>query len=141
MLENHTGTWRFGVYEVDTRELQLRRSGISIKLREQPFRILIHLLDHAGEIVTREELRQLLWPADTYVDFSHSLNTAVMNLRNVLGDAVGAPMYVETIPRRGYRFIAPVVFISDKARPAPATEDLSEATAVDGGFSLAVLPF
>lgn len=140
-LENRTGTWRFGVYEVDTRRLQLRRSGVSIKLREQSFRILIHLLEHTGEIVTREDLRRLLWPADTYVDFDHSLNTAVMNVRSVLGDPASAPMYVETIPRRGYRFIAPVVFIADENAPAPASEIALETTTADGEFFLAVLPF
>ena len=140
-LENHTGTWRFGVYEVDTRKLQLRRSGVSIKLREQPFRILIHLLEHAGEVVTREELRRLLWPADTYVDFDHSLNTAVMKLRNVLGDPSGAPMYVETIPKRGYRFIAPVVFVADESGPVAVAAASSEPATLEDEFSLAVMPF
>lgn len=138
-LDHRTGTWRFGVYEVDTRKLQLRRSGVSIKLREQPFRILMQLLENAGQIVTREELRRLLWPADTYVDFDHSLNTAVMNLRNVLGDPAGAPMYIQTIPRRGYRFIAPVVFVPDDTAPASPPATSAEPTA-SGGFSLAVLP-
>lgn len=105
---NTTQTWRFGVFEVDARNAELRRSGIPIKMREQSFRILVFLLEHAGEIVTREELRQVLWPADTFVDFDHSLNTAIMKLRNVLGDSAEAPIYIETIPKRGYRFIAPV---------------------------------
>ena len=137
-LENRTGIWRFGVYEVDTRRLQVRRSGLSVKLREQSFRILAYLLEHAGEVVTREDLRRLLWPADTYVDFDHSLNTAVMNLRNVLGDPAGAPMYVETIPKRGYRFIAPVVFIADETGPGP--ELAPDPATADDEFSLAVLP-
>lgn len=139
--QNQTGIWRFGVYEVDSRRLQLRRNGVTVKLREQPFRILLHLLEHAGQIVTREDLRQLLWPADTYVDFDHSLNTAVMNVRNVLGDPAGAPMYVETIPRRGYRFVAPVVFVPDEMEALPAVESSPEPAAVEDGFSLAVLPF
>jgi Tol biopolymer transport system component/DNA-binding winged helix-turn-helix (wHTH) protein len=106
-------TWRFGVFEVDTRRLELCRSGIPIKLREQSFLILVYLLEHAGEIVTREELRRLLWPSDTYVDFEHSLNTAVMKLREALGDSTGTPLYIETIPKRGYRFIAPVSHAAD----------------------------
>jgi Tol biopolymer transport system component/DNA-binding winged helix-turn-helix (wHTH) protein len=101
-------TWRFGVYEVDTRRIELRRNGSAIKLREQPFAILVHLLEHAGEIVSREELRRILWPSDTFVDFDHSLSMAVMNLRDALGDSSDTPLYIETIPKRGYRFIAPV---------------------------------
>jgi len=100
--------WRFGAYEVDTRRLEVRRDGTAVKLRDQSFRILVYLVEHPGEIVTREELRQLLWPSDTFVDFDHSLNTAVMKLREALCDSTGAPLYIETIPKRGYRFIAPV---------------------------------
>src|SRR5215471_1941185 len=88
--------------------MELRRGGTPVKLREQSLNILVFLLEHAGEIVTREELRRLLWPSDTFVDFDHSLNTAVMKLREALGDSVEAPLYIETIPKRGYRFIAPV---------------------------------
>jgi DNA-binding winged helix-turn-helix (wHTH) protein len=106
-------TWRFGVYEVDTRRVELRRNGTAIKLREQPFSILVHLLEHAGEIVSREELRRVLWPSDTFVDFDHSLSMAVMNLREALGDSSDSPLYIETIPKRGYRFIAPVITGSD----------------------------
>src|SRR5579863_5478168 len=90
------------------RREELRRSGALVKMREQSFRILVYLLEHRGEIVTREELRQVLWPSDTFVDFDHSLNTAVMKLREALSDSTGAPLYIETIPKRGYRFIAPV---------------------------------
>ena len=106
-------SWRFGVFEVDTRRLELCRSGVPIKLREQSFLILVYLLEHAGEIVMREELRTVLWPSDTYVDFDHSLNTAMMKLREALGDSTDTPLYVETIPKRGYRFIAPVIPIED----------------------------
>jgi TolB-like protein/DNA-binding winged helix-turn-helix (wHTH) protein len=100
--------WRFGVFEVSTRNLELRRNGVSVRIREQSFRILVHLLEHWGEIVSRDDLRRLLWDADTFVDFEHSLNTAMMKLRDALGDAAEAPIYIETIPKRGYRFIAPV---------------------------------
>jgi DNA-binding winged helix-turn-helix (wHTH) protein/Tol biopolymer transport system component len=103
-----TQIWRFGLFEVDARTGELRRVGNPIRLREQSFRILLLLLEHAGEIVTREDLRKALWPADTYVDFDHSLNAAVMKLREALGDTAEKPIYIETIPRRGYRFIAPL---------------------------------
>ena len=106
-------SWRFGVFEVDTRRLELCRSGVPIKLREQSFLILVYLLKHAGEIVTREELRSVLWPSDTFVDFDHSLNAAVMKLREALGDSTDTPLYIETIPKRGYRFIAPVTPVED----------------------------
>ena len=101
-------TWRFGVFDVDVRRFELRRSGVVVKLREQPFRILIYLLEHAGEIVSREDLRRLLWPADTFVDFDQGLNAAVKKLRDALGDVADEPIYIETLPKRGYRFIAPV---------------------------------
>jgi len=100
--------WRFGVFEVDTRKVELRRDGKPVKIREQSFLILCYLLDHAGEIVAREELCRVLWPSDTFVDFDHSLNMAVMKLRETLGESTDTPLYIETIPRRGYRFIAPL---------------------------------
>jgi TolB-like protein/DNA-binding winged helix-turn-helix (wHTH) protein/Tfp pilus assembly protein PilF len=98
----------FGSFEVDIRAGELRRQGLKIRLQDQPFRLLVLLLERAGDVVTREEVREKLWPADTYVDFDHSLNTAVRKLRESLGDAADAPRYVETLARRGYRFIAPV---------------------------------
>ena len=99
----------FGVFEVDLKACELRKHGLRLKLPEQPFQVLVVLLENPGEIVTREELRNRLWPGDTFVDFDHGLNNAVMRLREVLGDASENPRFVETIPRRGYRFIAPVV--------------------------------
>ena len=98
----------FGVFEVDLKAGELRKHGLRLKLPEQPFQVLSVLLENPGEIVTREELRSRLWPGDTFVDFDHGLNNAVMRLREVLGDASENPRFVETIPRRGYRFIAPV---------------------------------
>jgi TolB-like protein/DNA-binding winged helix-turn-helix (wHTH) protein/Tfp pilus assembly protein PilF len=98
----------FGSFEVDTVSGELRRQGLKIRLQDQPFRLLVLLLGRAGDVVTRDELREKLWPADTYVDFDHSLNTAVRKLREALGDSAEAPRYVETLARRGYRFIAPV---------------------------------
>jgi Tol biopolymer transport system component/DNA-binding winged helix-turn-helix (wHTH) protein len=108
MPVNTPRSWRFGVFELDASSGELRRNGTGIKLREQPARILILLLEHAGQMVTREELRQHLWPSDTFVDFDHSLNAAVMKLREALGDSADKPLYIETIPRKGYRFVAPV---------------------------------
>src|SRR5712691_2093977 len=99
---------RFAVFEVDLAAGELRKNGTRIRLQEQPFQILVHLLDRAGEVVTREELRQKLWPADTFVDFDHSLNTAINKLREALGDSASSPRYVETLARRGYRFLATV---------------------------------
>jgi eukaryotic-like serine/threonine-protein kinase len=99
---------RFGVFEVDLRAAELRKRGIRIKLQEQPFQILSLLLEHPGEVVTREKLRQKLWPAHTFVDFDRSLNKAMTKLRFALGDSAESPRYVETIPRHGYRFLAPV---------------------------------
>ena len=101
-------TVRFAVFEVDLAAGELRKNGARIRLQEQPFQILAYLIDRAGEVVTREELRQKLWPADTFVDFDHSLNTAINKLREALGDSASNPRYVETLARRGYRFLAPL---------------------------------
>jgi len=99
---------RFGVFEVDVRSGELRRQGVRIKLQEQPFHVLTVLLQRPGVVVTREELRNQNWPADTFVDFDNSLNTAINKLREALGDSADNPRFIETLPRRGYRFIAPV---------------------------------
>jgi len=98
---------RFGIFEVDLRSRELRKQGVRIKLQEQPFHILTVLLQRPGEVVTREELRSQNWPADTFVDFDNSLNTAINKLREALGDSADNPRFIETLPRRGYRFIAP----------------------------------
>ncbi len=99
---------RFGAFEADLQAGELRKHGLRIKLQEQPFEILAILLQNPGELVLREDLRQRLWPADTFVDFDHSLNRAINKLRDALGDSAENPRFVETLPRRGYRFIAPV---------------------------------
>jgi DNA-binding winged helix-turn-helix (wHTH) protein len=96
---------RFGVFEADLAAGELRKSGRRIRLQEQPFQLLALLLEHPGEVVSREDLRQKLWPADTFVDFDHSLNTAIKKVRAALGDSAGSPRFVETIARRGYRFL------------------------------------
>src|SRR5438552_8487247 len=100
------GAVRFGVFEVDLRAGELRKQGVKIKLQEQPFHLLQMLLEHPGEIVTREELRGRIWPADTFVDFDQGLNNAIKRLRESLSDSPENPRFIETIPRHGYRFIA-----------------------------------
>ncbi len=97
---------RFGTFEVDLTAGELRKSGLKLKLTGQPFQVLAILLDRPGEVVTREELQKRLWP-DTFVDVDHNLNTAINKIREVLGDSAESPRFVETSPRRGYRFIAP----------------------------------
>jgi cholera toxin transcriptional activator len=121
-------TYRFGVFEVNPAAGELRKSGVRIRLQEQPFQVLLSLLERPGGVVTREELQQKLWSADTFVDFDHSLNTAVNKLREALGDSAANPRYIETLARRGYRFLAAVKAV-DLRRPA---ESPSEITAVGG---------
>jgi DNA-binding winged helix-turn-helix (wHTH) protein/Tol biopolymer transport system component len=99
---------RFGTFELDLQTGELRHAGQRVKLQEQPFQVLATLLEHPGKMVTREELRSKLWPEDTFVDFDHSLNAAIKRLRDALGESADAPVFIETLARRGYRFIAPV---------------------------------
>ena len=108
---------RFGVFEVDLDAGELRKNGARIRLQEQPFQVLAALLERSGQVVTRDELRQKIWPADTFVDFDHSLNTAVNKIREALGDSASSPRFVETLARRGYRFIGAF----DVAAPAMAS--------------------
>jgi TolB-like protein/DNA-binding winged helix-turn-helix (wHTH) protein/Flp pilus assembly protein TadD len=100
--------FRFGVFEVDLRAGELRKHGVRLRLQQQPLQVLAMLLEQPGEVVTREELRNYLWPADTFVDFDHGVNKAVNRIRDVLGDSATSPRFVETVARRGYRFIADV---------------------------------
>ena len=102
---------RFGIFEVNLGAGELRKRGMRIRLQGQPFHVLAYLLERPGEIVTRDELRQKLWPADTFVDFDHSLNTAVKKVREALGDSASNPRYLETVARRGYRFLAQIEFV------------------------------
>src|SRR5246127_2986939 len=98
---------RFGDFEVDLRSEELRKAGVKLKFGGQPFQVLTILLQQPGDVVTREELQKRLWP-DTFVDVDHNLNTAINKIREILGDSAERPRFVETLPRRGYRFIAPV---------------------------------
>jgi len=123
MAEPSRNPIRFGLYEVDVASGELRKSGVKVRLQEQPFQVLVALLERPGEVVTREDLRQRLWPADTFVDFDHSLNTAINKLRDALGDTANNARFIETLARRGYRFIAPVQSeIGEAAASSPAAE-------------------
>src|SRR5258706_10694840 len=120
---------RFGTFEVNFQSRELRKHGMRIRLEEKPFQILEMLLDRAGDVVTRSMLRERLWP-DTYVAYEHGLNTAVNKLRGLLGDSPRSPRFVETLPRLGYRFIAPVI----KPEKAVANESPSAYGAVGSTF-------
>jgi DNA-binding winged helix-turn-helix (wHTH) protein len=109
---------RFGVFEADLDSRELRKQGRRTRLQDQPFAILAMLLEHAGSVVTREQLRERLWPADTFVDFDHSLNTAVNKIREVLGDSATSPRFIETLARRGYRFLGDVQWQAQTVVPS-----------------------
>src|ERR1700682_1178913 len=98
----------FGVFEADLRSGEIRKHGVRIKLHRQPFHVLTVLIERAGDVVTRDELKRRLWPSDTFVDFDVGLNSAVKKLRDALGDSADVPRYIETLPRVGYRFIVPL---------------------------------
>src|SRR6266478_5955429 len=121
---------RFGLFEVDVRAGELRKQGVRIKLQDQPFHVLTALLRQPGEVVTRDELRAQIWPDDTFVDFDNSLNTSINKVREALADSADNPQFIETLPRRGYRFIAPVTGVDGTAR-ASAT-GVSEAVRPSG---------
>src|SRR5436190_21426557 len=108
---------RFGPFEVDFANAELRKSGLRVRIQDQPLRILQVLMERQGELVSREELQGLLWPADTFVDFERSLNAAVGKLRQTLNDSADHPRYIETVARKGYRFIMPIT--ESKADSAP----------------------
>src|ERR1700753_2579763 len=110
--------YKFDDFEADLRAAELRKNGTRLKLQMQPFQVLVALLERPQEVVTREELRQRLWPQDTFVDFDHGLNTAMVKLRDVLGDPASKPKFIETIAKRGYRFLGTAKVISDQPTAA-----------------------
>jgi len=118
--------FRFGAFEVDSRTGELRKNGMRIRCQEQPLQVLVALLERPGELLTREELRQRVWPEDTFVDFDHALNTAVKKIRAALNDEADSPRYLETVPRRGYRFITPVQteMMPGRTNEEPAVSDV-----------------
>src|SRR5262245_40712871 len=125
---------RFNGFEVDLRSRELRKAGARVRLQDQPFHILAMLLEHPGDIVTRDEIRDRLWPDGTFVDFEHSVNAAIKRLRAALGDTAESPRFVETLHRRGYRFVAPI----DQAVSQAHT---GAVAIVDRRPRLVVLPF
>lgn len=127
-MTNSSGTLsglRFGAFEFQPNTGELRKHGLRVKLRGQPIEVLTLLLERAGDTVTREELQRRLWPADTFVDFEHSLNAAMKRLRAGLGDSADTPLFIETLSGKGYRFIAPVSQLADQSAPTatPAGPD------------------
>ena len=106
--------FRFGEFEVDSCARELRKQGERIRLQEQPFQVLLFLIQRTGQVVSREEMRSQIWPKGTFVDFDHGLNTAIKKIRVALGDSANVPRYVETIPRRGYRFLVPVEVVTNE---------------------------
>src|SRR5271168_3972276 len=104
-LPGTNGTIRFGTFEADLRSGEVRKSGSRIKLQEQPFKVLQILLEHPGDLVTREELQSRIWPKESFGDFDHAVNVAIGKLRTALGDSPDNPLFIETVPRRGYRFV------------------------------------
>jgi TolB-like protein/DNA-binding winged helix-turn-helix (wHTH) protein/Tfp pilus assembly protein PilF len=123
---------RFGIFEVDLQAGELRRQGIKVKLQQQPFEVLAMLLERPGEVVTREEIQKRLWPADTFVDFDRGLNRATNRLRESLGDEADSPRFIETLPRRGYRFIAPVAKLDESGHVAELVSPQAEAVPANG---------
>jgi cholera toxin transcriptional activator len=133
--------FRFGVFEVDASSGELRRSGVKVRLQEQPFQVLLIMLERPGEVVSREELRQQLWPSDTFVDFDHSLNTIINKLREVLGDSASSPRFIETLAKRGYRFLPSVETLTDPPQvPLSAIAEVQTAPARGSSSSLLTHP-
>src|SRR5271169_1358174 len=131
---SNSGRVHFGTFEIDLNSGELRKHGIRIKLHDQSFKVLTVLLEHPGEVVTREQLYQKLWPADTFVDSDVGLNSAVMKLRDALGDSAENPRFVETLPRRGYRFLAEVHNVS--VEPATRSQNGDSSSRVLGANHL-----
>src|ERR1700691_3454118 len=123
--------YRFADFEADVRSRQVRKHGSKIKLQGQPFEMLLMLLESPGEVITREQMQQKLWPVDTFVDFEHSLNTSIKKLRHALNDSAAEPRYIETLPRVGYRFIAPVT-VAEESSGDIAALPLQAPSPVDG---------
>ena len=133
MPENHhlSVRLRFGVFELDLRAGELRKHGLKIRIQEQPFQVLAVLVEHPGEVVTREDLQRKLWPVDTFVDFDHGLNKAVNKIREALGDSSESPRFVETVSRRGYRFLADVKVVD--AMPVRSPDPAAQPHPAAGG--------
>lgn len=127
----HASRYRFGVFEADSATAELRRQGIRVKLNAQPFQVLCLLLDRPGELLTREEIARELWPDGTFVDFEHGVNSAVNRIREALGDTAGNPRFVETLARRGYRFVAPVERIGLVVTHIPPASGVTSSKSIE----------
>lgn len=123
--------YRFGLFEADCATGELRRQGIRIKINAQPFQVLCLLLDHPGELLTRDQIAAHLWPDGTFVDYDHGVNSAINRIREALGDSAANPRFIETLARRGYRFVAPVEKIAEKIGEEPLQEAAARHTAAD----------
>src|SRR5579862_6823745 len=115
----------FGVFQLDLKAGELRKAGVKIKLQDQPFRVLAVLIERAGQIVTREELRQRVWPSNVYVDFDQGLNNSIKKVREALGDSADSPTLIETVARHGYRFIG---HVSSESAPSPRAQPVPDRT-------------
>jgi DNA-binding winged helix-turn-helix (wHTH) protein len=133
-----TARYRFGTFEADAATGELRRQGLRLRLAAQPFQVLLLLLQHPGVLLTREEICRALWPDGTFVDYEHGVNSAVNRIREALGDAAGNPRFIETLARRGYRFIAPVERM-DAVQVAPPTPESPPDPAPENGFAARIL--
>src|SRR5580693_10421360 len=114
-----TGIVHFGIFQLDLTARELHKAGVKVKLQDQPLRVLALLIERAGQLVTRDELRQKVWPTDVYVDFDQGLNNAIRKVRDALGDSADSPRFIETVARHGYRFVAPVSAAPASAEPLP----------------------
>src|ERR1039457_5646501 len=134
--------YRFGPFELNTGEESLARNGTRVKVQDLPYRLLVMLLERPGEIVTREEVRQRLWPQNTFVEFDNSLGVAIRKVRDALNDDAEAPRYVETVPRRGYRFVAPVTALEPVGSPdrPPPTGSVTEESSISSRIGMEAAP-
>jgi len=133
--------YRFGVFEADAATGELRRQGIRVRLHAQPFQLLLMLLDRPGELLTREEISRELWPDGTFVDYEHGVNSAINRIREALGDTAGSPRFVETLARRGYRFVAPVEHIAPPGEQNGAQQNVAPTEASAAPLESASAPF
>ena len=131
--------YRFGAFEADAATGELRRQGVKVRIHAQPFQVLMMLLERPGEVLTREEISRELWPDGTFVDYEHGVNSAVNRVREALGDKANSPRFVETLARKGYRFVAPVERIEEPVASVPGVVVSAAGAAVQSGFFGGVL--
>src|SRR5882672_10151380 len=125
----HTSVVQFGTYEIALHSGELRRAGVRIRVQQQPLRLLEMLLERPGEVVTREELRSRVWPNESFGDFDQAVNVAIAKLRGALGDSADSPRYIETLPRRGYRFIAGVAVVNPPTNKQELVHEVASSEA------------